>query len=118
MVKILDMARALINGSALELRQLSMDALESPHELALVPMPTNVAATELAAAAGIVELLCDRAGVTTPSWVHSAPTLEVPMFVVKSAARMPRLRTLCETEGPVALRKRGFLAPPEFLTFA
>jgi len=32
--------------------------------------------------------------------------------------RMPRLRRLCEEEGPAPLRERGILAPPEFLTWA
>jgi hypothetical protein len=40
------------------------------------------------------------------------------MFVVKSAETMPRLRHLCETQSPEPLRRRGFLAPPDFLTFA
>jgi hypothetical protein len=31
---------------------------------------------------------------------------------------MPRLRRLCESEGPEPLRRRGLFAPPEFLTHA
>jgi hypothetical protein len=40
-----------------------------------------------------------------PSWVAAAETL-------------PRLRRLCEEEGPEPLRRRGLLAPPDFLTAA
>jgi hypothetical protein len=41
-----------------------------------------------------------------------------PVFLPKAAARMKRLRALCEAQAPEPLRKRGLYAPPDFLTFA
>jgi hypothetical protein len=41
-----------------------------------------------------------------------------PLALAAGVVELPRLRRLCEEEGPEPLRRRGFLAPPEFLTFA
>jgi hypothetical protein len=43
--------------------------------------------------------------------------LPEPIFLLEAAARMKRLRALCETQSPEPLRKRGFYAPPNFLEF-
>jgi hypothetical protein len=51
-------------------------------------------------------------------WVKNVSPLTEPVFLLKSAATMKRLRFLCETESPEALRKRGFYAPPNYLEFA
>jgi len=37
---------------------------------------------------------------------------------VRAALTMPRLRRLCEVEGPEPLRRRAVMAPPDFLTIA
>ncbi len=118
MIDALEMARALLQRNALELRQMAMNAAEKPADLGGVREPNTLNEAELAAAASLIELLCERAGVHPPSWTSKAPSLKSPFYVVASAKRMPRLRVLCETQGPETLRKRGFLAPPEFLTFA
>ena len=55
-------------------------------------------------------MLSDRVGA-----VEGAPTA---LYLVKAARTMPRLRQLCEQEGPEPLRRRGILAPPELLTVA
>ncbi|MEE8583936.1 MAG: hypothetical protein V3T83_03695 [Acidobacteriota bacterium] len=44
--------------------------------------------------------------------------VEEPVYLVRAALSMPRLRRLCRQEGPEPLRWRGILAPPEFLTMA
>lgn len=118
MIDILAIATALLNRSALDLRQLVQDALRDSARLTDIAMPATASAVELAAAASMVELLCIRAGVRAPDWAGSIPPLAVPMHVTRGAETMPRLRALCEAESPEPLRKRGFFAPPDFLTFA
>lgn len=73
---------------------------------------------ELAVAAGIVELLASRGGQTPPAWTASVPAAPDSVYLVRSAAVLPRLRRLCETEAPEPLRKRRIFAPPEFLKAA
>jgi hypothetical protein len=72
----------------------------------------------MAIAAGIAELLAERNAQEPPPWTRPIPAAAEPVFLVKAAQRMPRLRRLCEEEGPEPLRRRRLLAPPDFLTAA
>ena len=49
---------------------------------------------------------------------RASPPAPRRLFLVRAASSMPRLRSLCEREGPEPLRRRGLLAPPEFLSIA
>jgi hypothetical protein len=53
-----------------------------------------------------------------PAWTQQVPPLAVPFLLVKAFATLPRLRQACEEEGPEPLRRRGLLAPPDFLRTA
>jgi hypothetical protein len=83
-----------------------------------VPAPAGLDATGLATAAGVAELLASRAGQPAPSWTATVPPAPERRFLVRAAATMPRLRAACEREGPEPLRRRGLLAPPDFLSIA
>ena len=72
----------------------------------------------MAAAASLVELLSLRLHQTPPPWAKDVGALPEPIYLLKAAGSMKRLRILCETEAPEPLRKRGFYAPPNFLEFA
>jgi hypothetical protein len=72
----------------------------------------------LAAAASLVELLALRLRQTPPPWTKDVGALPEPVYLLKAATSMKRLRELCEAESPEPLRKRGFYAPPNFLEFA
>jgi hypothetical protein len=72
----------------------------------------------LAAAASLVELFALRLGQAPPLWTKDVGALPEPIYLLKAATSMKRLRELCETESPEPLRKRGFYAPPNFLEFA
>ena len=100
------------------MRSLVHELLANPEQAADWPQPRTRNRTVAAAAAAIAELLAARRGETPPAWIDDAPPLSEPVFLVKAAASMPRLRALCETQSPEPLRKRGFLAPPNFLEFA
>ncbi len=113
-----DLVRALLGFDTLTARQWLADAQRSGFDWTQVPSPLGLDATELATAAGVAELLAARTGQTPPNWAAAVPAAPERLFLVRAAASMPRLRSLCELEGPEPLRRRGLLAPPEFLSIA
>ncbi len=113
-----DLVYALLRWDALSARQWLADAQRSGLVWTDVPAPAGLNATELATAAGVAELMAERIGQPPPSWAPGVPPAPAKLFLVRAAATMPRLRTLCEQEGPEPLRRRGLLAPPEFLVIA
>ncbi|MBI5153958.1 hypothetical protein HZA57_01870 [Candidatus Poribacteria bacterium] len=115
---LLQIARALLEYRAMDLRLLVAETLEAPSQLANAEVPPDATREEQAAAAAIIGLLCERTGVEEPAWVRAAPALSEPRFVMYHAREMPRLRELCIAECPPALRRHGFLAPLDFLTRA
>ena len=113
-----DLVEALLARDALRARQWAADAAREPMIWTDVPRPVGWSALELAVAAGIVELLASRSNQAPPSWTAGVGRAPDPVYLVRAAERMPRLRHSCETEGPEPLRVRRIFAPPEFLTAA
>lgn len=113
-----DLVRALLSFETLVARQWVTDSLRAGVVWASIPVPTDLDDVSLGVAAGIAELLAERAGQAPPAWASSVEVAGSPVWLVKAARTMPRLRRLCELEGPEPLRRRGILAPPEFLTVA
>lgn len=113
-----DLVRSLLNFEALAVRQWLADAQRSGFVWTEVPPPAGLDATGLAVAAGVAELLAARLGQSPPAWAGSVPPAPERLYLVRAASNMPRLRALCEREGPEPLRRRGLLAPPEFLSIA
>jgi len=113
-----DLVRALLSFETLAARQWVADARRSGLVWAELPAPAGLDATERAVAAGMAELLASRAGEAAPAWAAAVPAAPERLFLVRAAADMPRLRAACEQEGPEPLRRRGLMAPPEFLTIA
>lgn len=118
MVTIEQLAAAALNGESLLLRSLTQDLLREQPRLSTYPKPQTGDFRLLAAAASLVELLALRLQQVPPAWTTEVGALPEPIYLLKAAASMKRLRTLCETEAPEPLRKRGFYAPPNFLEFA
>jgi hypothetical protein len=113
-----DLVGALLAYDALAARQWVTDAERSGFDWSAVPRPKDLDPTASALAAGVTELMAVRSGQSPPAWTASVPAAPERVFLVRSAAAMPRLRALCEQEGPEPLRRRGLFAPPEFLTAA
>jgi hypothetical protein len=113
-----DLVRALLRFDALAARQWLADAERSGLVWAEIPAPAGLDATGLAVAAGVVELLASRADQAAPAWTAAVPPAPQRLFLVRAALTMPRLRAACEREGPEPLRRRGLLAPPDFLSVA
>lgn len=115
---VLDLVNALLSYDALSARQWVADAERSGFTWSNVPPPLGLDPTASALAAGVTELLASRTGQIPPAWTAKVPPAPHRVFLIRAAETMPRLRDLCEREGPEPLRRRGLFAPPEFLTHA
>ena len=113
-----DLVRFLLGHEVLAARQWVADASRSHLSWTSLSRPQGLDPVGLVVAAGVVELLAARAGQAPPPWTRSIGAAPAPVLLVRAAAHLPRLRRLCEEEGPEPLRRRGILAPPEFLTAA
>lgn len=113
-----DLVAALLRHDALTARQWVADASRQAMDWTRVSRPVAWDQLDLAVAAGVEELLASRANRTPPAWTRAVGRAPVPVYLVRAADTMPRLRRSCETEGPQPLRSRQIYAPPEFLTMA
>ena len=118
MVTIEQMAEAALEKDNLLLRSLAQDFLQGRPLLNQYPRQRVADQRLLAIAASLIELFATRLKQQPPAWTKEIGAVPEPIFLVKSAATMKRLRELCETQSPEPLRKRGLLAPPNFLEFA
>lgn len=117
-MEILDLARALLRHDALAARQWVADAKRRGLDWTTAPAPESNDRDELAVAAAATELLATRAGQAPPAWTSSIGPPAGAIVLVRSAETMPRLRRMCKEQGPAPFRRRGILAPPDFLTIA
>jgi hypothetical protein len=117
-VDVRDLVASVLARDAIRARQWVADAQRSGFDWSGVPEPQGLDAVGLALAAALVELMSGRHGTEAPLWTSAVPAAPRRVFLVKTAETLPRLRRLCEEEGPEPLRRRGLLAPPEFLTAA
>ena len=113
-----DLVQSLLARDALSARQWVDDAKRGGLRWTTVSKPVGLDETALAVAAGVAELLAERAGQEPPLWVRSIGPAPEPVYLVSAALRMPRLRRSCLEDGPEPLRRRRILAPPDFLTAA
>jgi hypothetical protein len=117
-VDLRDLVAALVIRDALVARQWVADATRAGFDWAGVAEPRGLDPLGLAVAAAIVELMAERQGRRPASWTAAVPAAPRRVFLVRAAESLPRLRRLCEEEGPEPLRRRRLLAPPDFLTAA
>lgn len=113
-----ELVSALLARDALAARQWTADATREGVVWADVPRPIGWTALELAVAAGVVELFASRGRQAPPPWTQAVGAAPGPVYLVRAAETMPRLRRSCETDGPEPLRVRLLYAPPDFLTTA
>ena len=117
-MELRDFVDALLARDALRARQWVADAARQAVVWTDLPRPIGWSALELAVAAGIVELFASRSHQAPPSWTATVGGAPDPVYLVRAAETMPRLRRSCETEGPEPLRVRRIYAPPGFMTAA
>jgi hypothetical protein len=117
MVQIEDLAEAALQGDSLLLRSLVQDFFQESPCLSKIEKPDSTSPQLLATAAALLELFADRMHQPAPMWTKQIGPSPEPVYLLKSAATMKRLRQLCETAAPESLRKRRLYAPPNYLEF-
>jgi hypothetical protein len=117
MVTLEALAETALQRDSLRLRSLVQDFVREHPQLTAIPRPQIDNQQILGTAAALLELLAQRSGQAAPAWTREIGAVPEPMFLLEAAARMKRLRALCEAEAPEPLRKRGLYAPPDFLSF-
>lgn len=118
MVLFDDLVRAIVSGDSLAVRSLLQDLLRQcpcPTDWA---EPTTADPVLRAAGAATAELCASRLGAEPPSWAGAVGPAPNPVYLVKSALEMRRLRALCRTESPEPFSKRRLFVPPDFLASA
>jgi hypothetical protein len=111
-------AVAAIARDALSLRSLVQDFLRLNQVANEWPEPDVGDNRIRVAAAALAELLAMRLDQDPPAWTRSVGGLAEPLFLLRSAETMQRLRHQCEIESPPPLKSRGLYAPANFLEFA
>jgi len=117
-VTIEQIAASVLSDDALTLRALVQTFLRSQPVLAELARPETDSPVVLAIAAALVELFSLRTQQPAPGWTRQVGPLEQPIYLLKSAAHMRRLRDLCRDAAPEPLRRRGLYAPPDYLAMA
>lgn len=118
MVSLEALAMAALAQDNLALRSLVQDLLHQQPDVAAWPAPSTSDPQLLAIAAALAELLAQQRHQPAPAWTSTVGPAPQPQFLLKAAATLKRLRTLCMEEAPEPLRKRHLYAPPNFLEFA
>jgi hypothetical protein len=109
---------AALAQEALRLRELIQQFGRMKPDFAELPPVASDDPVRFALGAAIIELLAEQANQEPPLWTATAPSLAEPMFLLKSVTKMKHLRQLCLEQSPPPLKKRGFYAPPNYLSFA
>lgn len=118
MITTLAIAEAALTLDNFALRCCVQEMIHAYPQVNKWRIPDSQDATVLAVAASIAELVANRLNQAAPLWAKQIPGLPQNFYLVSSAHTMPGMKTLCDQESPAELHKRGFLAPPGFLTFA
>lgn len=113
-----DLVEAILTGDLLTARQWVADAYRSDVDWRRFDLPDGLSAEALVVAAGVAELLADRAGVTAPAWTETIVGLGEPLVLDPGLQNMPRSFALAKTDGPLPLRRRNLIALPDFLRVA
>ena len=87
-----ELVRALLSYDGLAARQWVADSLREGMVWATIPRPTDLDPIELSVAAGVAELLASRAGQAPPSWADAVAAIPTPLYLVKAAKTMTRLK--------------------------
>jgi hypothetical protein len=118
MTTIEQIAEAILRDDSLLTRALVQEFLRNQPVLTNIPRPETNNPTLLVVAAALLELFSLRTQQPAPGWTQQVGPLEQPLYLLKSAAHMRRLRDLCRDAAPEPLRRRHLYAPPDYLAFA
>jgi len=114
-MEVPELVRAILAGDLLAARQWVADAERERLSWQQLDRPKGLDALELSVAAGMVELLASRAGTEPPSWTNGVGGQPEEVVLDPGLEEMPRSFALAKAQGPEPLRKRNFVALPDFL---
>jgi hypothetical protein len=113
-----ELVGAILAGDMLTARQWVADARRQRVNWHTVPCPKELNGREMTVAAGVVELLANRAGEKPPTWTETVGAEREPVVLDPGLDEMPRSFAHAKAAGPEPLRKRNLLALPDFLDVA
>ena len=117
MAQIEQIAEAALKRDSLQARSLTQEFFREKAKLVDIPKPRVADEQVIIMSAALLELFASRMKQEAPSWTAEVGPLSEPIFLLKAAETMKRLRQLCETEAPEPLKKRRLFAPPNYLEF-
>lgn len=117
-MELRNLVEAVLRGDLLAARQWVADAHRERLSWENLPRPNDLAGREMTVAAGLAELLANRAGEKPPSWTESVGAEREPLVLDPGLTRMPRSFAHAKASGPEPLRKRNLVALPDFLAVA
>lgn len=109
-------AAAVLEGRGVDARAAWQELVRGCAHAAELPMPGSSSPMVRALAAALAELLAARMNQPAPAWSASIPGAPEERFLV--SARTEWKREHLRRTAPEALRRRHFVAPEGFLTFA
>jgi hypothetical protein len=112
------MAKALIQRDALNLRALALEWMREKESSAAWDQPQSDDAHIFIAAAALAELFAERLNLPAPSWTARAGVFPEPFYALKAANRLRSVRECCEKDTPACFRRHGIFAPSNFLNMA
>jgi hypothetical protein len=110
-----DLVRAILSGDLLAARQWVADARRARVQWDRFERPFGLDEREMTVAAGVAELLADRAGSAPPAWTAGVGPREEILLLDPGLENMPRTLARAKAAGPEPFRKRNLVAPPDFL---
>lgn len=117
MITIEQIAMTILRDDSLMTRALVQEFLRGQPVLAEIPQPKTEDPILLAVTASLLELFALRTHQPPPGWTQQVGPVEQPLYLLKAAAYMRRLRDLCRDAAPEPLRRRHLYAPPDYLAF-
>lgn len=115
-MKLRELVEALDGDDIMAARQWVKDAMREPIVFAALERPEGVDAAQLAASAGLAELLASRAGQAPPEWTKNVPPAPHQIWLDRALLNVPALRERCLNDAPPALKRRNVYALPDFLS--
>jgi hypothetical protein len=108
-------AAAALGGDGLLARSLIQDWLSGHPDVERLSLPVSQDPMIRSLTAALAELMAQRLGQMPPPWAAGIGPAPRPTHLLRSAARMKRLREACEQSAPLPLRSRGFFVPANYL---
>jgi hypothetical protein len=118
-ITIEQIASKALEGNDRLLRGMVMALLRENPNLSDIARPQTDDQRVLAASASLLELFAQRYNQAPPDWTKEVGPLPEPVYLVNGIGPATRkyLHRIADAQSPEPLRKRGFLATPNYLTF-